>query len=149
MKRVLLPVGLPGSGKSTEVQKLVKKASQEGKLALVCSTDDFFVNAQGVYDFNPRKLTENHALNFQKFCLALADGIELVVVDNTNLRAEHRAPYIKMAKALGYKVELPIIGEFTDSAAETYAKRNLHGVPLEGIKRMANAVDLPTSEEIG
>jgi predicted kinase len=135
-------IGLPGAGKSTAVSKMVKAGEDFGLRTVVCSTDDFFMEG-GVYRFNPGKLTQNHALNFQKFALALADSVDQVIVDNTNIRAEHREPYIKLARAMGYDVVFEVVGEFTPEACETYARRNTHGVPLEGIKRMASAVQLP------
>jgi predicted kinase len=86
---------------------------------------------------------EFHARNFQKFALALADARDVVIVDNTNLREEHREPYVKLARAFGYQVEMPVVGEFTEEACKTYAARNVHGVPLEGLRRMASSVQLP------
>lgn len=142
INRVVLPVGIPGSGKSTLAQKMAGLADATGQTHVICSTDDFFVEG-GVYKFNPGKLMEYHARNFQKFALALANRTDLVIVDNTNLRAEHREPYILLAKALGYEVEMPVVGEFTEEACKEYAGRNVHGVPLEGLRRMAASVQLP------
>lgn len=142
IREVVLPIGLPGSGKSTLTQQLVSSAQAAGRSCEVCSTDDFFMK-NGVYEFNPGKLMEFHARNFQKFAMALADGKSLVVVDNTNLVAAHREPYIKLAVALGYQVHTPIVGQFTEDACVTYAGRNVHGVPLEGLRRMASSVQLP------
>jgi predicted kinase len=135
--KVLMMIGLPGSGKTTAVQKLV-----EGQEAVVCSTDDLFM-VNGKYQFDFRKLTEYHAVNFQKFAMAVASRVPLVVVDNTNILEAHRAPYVHLAKALGYEVDYQVVGEFTDEACNLYAQRNTHGVPLAGIQRMASAVQLP------
>jgi predicted kinase len=140
-RRLVMPIGLPGSGKSTLALQMARDRP-EGTRAVICSTDDFFV-VNGDYKFNPGKLGEYHARNFQKFALALADGVELVIIDNTNLREEHREPYLRLAKAMGYTVEMPVVGEFTPEACQTYAGRNVHGVPLEGLRRMAQGVQVP------
>lgn len=141
-KRCILMVGLPGSGKSTAVREIIGSNDFFGLSSVICSTDDFFM-VNGRYQFDGRKLGEYHARNFQKFALACADGVPLVIVDNTNIMKEHRTPYIKLAEALGYEVSVRVVGEFTEEACQTYAARNTHGVPLDGIRRMAAAVQLP------
>lgn len=135
-------VGVPGSGKSTVASEIAAEARDVGVTTLICSTDDFFM-VNGRYQFDPRRLAEYHARNFQKFALALADGTQLVILDNTNIREEHREPYVRLAKAMGYTVRVEVVGEFTPEACEQYARRNTHGVPLESIKRMAASVQLP------
>jgi predicted kinase len=142
-RRLILPIGLPGSGKSTFAHNLRKEiiALDNGTRVKICSTDDFFMHDEE-YRFNPQKLTENHALNYQTFALAVADGIDVIVIDNTNLRASHREIYIRLARACGYEIETPVIGEFTKEACEVYAARNVHGVPLVGIQRMASSVEV-------
>lgn len=144
VRRVYLPIGLPGSGKSTFAKKLVEETAMlgGGATSCVCSTDDCFM-VNGEYRFDGRKLGEYHGRNFQKFALALADAVDMVIVDNTNLRAEHREPYIRLARALGYEVIQPVIGDFTDDICQTYAERNVHGVPLDALRRMASTVQLP------
>lgn len=141
-RRVVFPIGLPGSGKSTMVKELSFRERSDGKRVVICSTDDFFM-VNGSYKFNPSKLTEYHARNFQKFALALADAADLVILDNTNLRAEHRETYVRLAKAMGYTVEYRVVGGFTEEECMVYAGRNVHGVPLDGIRRMASSVQLP------
>jgi NEDD4-binding protein 2 len=142
MKRVIICVGIPGSGKSTRAAEILRVAQSNNLRGVICSTDDFFM-VNGQYQFNGNKLSEYHARNFQKFALGLADGLDLVIVDNTNLVAAHREPYVKLARAMGYQVDYEVVGEFTEEAIATYAARNTHGVPLEGIRRMAKSVELP------
>ncbi len=49
--------GLPGSGKSTLVNILKRLYS---KSVVVCSADNYFLDSQGVYNFNRDKIGEAH-----------------------------------------------------------------------------------------
>ena len=42
-----------------------------------------------------------------------------------------------------YDLEYVIVGSFTDEAIECYAERNVHGVPIEAIRRMAGRFKAP------
>ncbi len=71
--------GVPGSGKSTKAKKL---AGQNG---VVFSTDDFFIkNGQYVYD--PKFIGENHEKNIKRAIEAMQKSINLIVIDNTNIK---------------------------------------------------------------
>jgi len=59
--------GIPGSGKSTTAKKL---AGETGKIH---STDNYFM-VDGVYQFNPKNLSENHEANFKAFCQDILNG---------------------------------------------------------------------------
>ena len=63
LKLVFIMRGLPGSGKSTLARQLVGGAVRGN----MHSTDTYFIDADGAYRFNPAKLAEFHAKNFQAF----------------------------------------------------------------------------------
>lgn len=139
-KLVIIPIGLPGSGKST-FTKMVKDSS--GYRVDVHSTDEFFVDKNGKYNFDPSKLGRYHKQNLENFKKSLLKRTPVIIVDNTNLRARDRNKYANEAKKAGYEVQMVVIGEFTDEAAKIYAKRNKHGVSLEKIKEMAGRANIP------
>ena len=74
MKQVFILRGLPGSGKSYYAQSLADElvAGNESDY-VVCATDDYFYNSEGVYQFDKYKLSEYHNLNLARFINALAE----------------------------------------------------------------------------
>ncbi len=139
MKHVVILRGLPGSGKTHYAHSLVDElvAGDEARYA-VLSTDDYFLTEAGEYHFDKFKLSEYHNLNLARFIRALADGIELVIVDNTNIKKWEFIAYKEAAIACGYTCKEVIVGEVKDKAMQhLYAQRNSHGVALKTIAKMA------------
>jgi tRNA uridine 5-carbamoylmethylation protein Kti12 len=147
--------GLPGSGKSTRARLLIEEAKNGGngdnrdnedktKRAIIHSTDDYFLQPDPndpdklVYCFNLQKLGSFHNKNYQAFCRSIDEGIEVVIVDNTNIKRSEFKRYRKRAEENGYRVEEIVVGEFTPEAVELYAARGLHRVPKEVIASMAS-----------
>jgi hypothetical protein len=106
-KVVYILRGLPGAGKSTRAAQLAAEAEQvasDAALAAVLtgtaaaaaasdvaaaaihSTDNYFIDADGVYRFNADLLGQNHQRNYEAFCASLAAGVGTVILDNTNLQ---------------------------------------------------------------
>lgn len=78
---------------------------------LVMSTDDFFARIDeetGVdkYDFDFKKLKENHAKNQTRCAMAMELGMTPLFVDNTNTCLWEMTPYVELAKQHGYEVEI-------------------------------------------
>lgn len=134
MKLVIMR-GVSGSGKSTKAQEIIKAF---GGKSVCCSADHYFINKQGKYVFNPKKLGAAHGQCKARAKEAMGRGVPLVVLDNTNTQRWEFQPYIDMADEYGYEVEIIRVGDFDPASLELYAKRNSHGVPLEAIKRMAS-----------
>jgi len=117
--------GLPGSGKST-------KAKSYG--GVICSADDFFI-LNGVYKFNRKLISAAHIHCSYNFTQAINRGEPLIIVDNTNTRKWEYEKYVKSAKSAGYEVVIDSLKDGGVSCEELF-KRNVHGVPLETIKKM-------------
>ena len=113
--------GLPGTGKSTYAKTLAVDAVYEA--------DQFFVR-DGEYKFDPSRLRSAHEWCRTQVLRALRDGLS-VAVANTFTQAWEMQPYLDM----GYPVDVVAMphDQFTD---EQLAERNIHGVPVEAIKRM-------------
>jgi len=128
-KRVIILRGLPGCGKST-LQK------RDYPTAVVASADQYFMVGEE-YRFNPALLGEAHGACCRTVIGALQAGESLVVVDNTAISVAEVAPYVLLAQAYGYAVEIVTLR--CDPAVA--AARNTHGVPADVIlKRIAPAM---------
>jgi NEDD4-binding protein 2 len=126
MGKVYIMRGLPGCGKTTRAKELVEKG-------VILSTDDFFMIGEQ-YHFDPLLILDAHQWNQKRFRGALELGISPIVVDNTNILHVHMDPYIDLAQQYGYDIEVVPIS--TNMSDEQLAIRNVHGVPLNVIRRM-------------
>jgi hypothetical protein len=134
---------LPGAGKSTLAQLL-----SGGNADNVCSADDF----PGMYtwsddgvliSFNGMKPHPEHGVQIraghfwcqEKARQLMSDGVNNVVIDNTNTQRKEFQPYLELAEEFGYRVTVISLfdGGCTD---EELVSRNVHGVPLRGVQAM-------------
>lgn len=125
MKHLVLMCGVPGAGKSTYCRANLTDYT-------VCSADDYFTDAAGVYNFNVEKLGAAHMACQNKF-LGLVDAGFPIVVDNTNTNLRDIRIYLDHAFRNGYTVEIVHL----DVDPEVACARGLHGVPLEATRKMA------------
>lgn len=122
--------GASGSGKSTVAETIKAMLVALGHLVEICSTDKEF-EVDGVYKFDPSKISVYHAIN-QKKCRAALEWGESVIVDNTNTQAWEAKPYVQMAQELGIPVFFfPCHGRFN----------NLHGVPADRVEAMRQRLE--------
>ncbi len=123
--------GLPGSGKNTLGENLAdwndSRLDHE-----VFAADDYFVDDDGVYRFDPSKLPEAHAQCQENVKRALrSHWAAVVVVANTFTQRWEMEPYLAMSD------EVTVIDLFDAGLTdEALAARNTHGVPVEAIRAM-------------
>lgn len=108
-----------------------------GLSTVKCSADDYFTDSEGNYNFDRDKLGKAHGHSRHVAEQAMLADIDVVIVDNTNTMQKEMNPYEKMAKRCGYQVVKHVVGNLDEESLKLYAERNVHGVPLEAIKRMA------------
>lgn len=137
VKKLIIMRGIPGSGKSTRALELCEEARAQNLLPIICSTDKFFEDDNGVYKFDPSKLRVNHQKNQSFAHMAMKEGYDVVIIDNTNIKRRDFKTYSDSAKLFNYEVEEIVIGKFDEESAKIYHGRNKHNVPLEAILRMA------------
>lgn len=122
--------GVSGSGKSTLAQSLL----DAGLVAAVYEADQYFVDGEGIYNFDPRSLGEAHSFCQRQAANDLTLGLS-VAVSNTSTTEKEVAVYQQMAEESGAK--------FVSLVVESrHGGKNQHGVPEEKLQQMRNRFSL-------
>jgi predicted kinase len=126
-KQAVVMQGVSGSGKSTYINRKLRHYE-------VVSADNFFINEDGVYQFNVRLLADAHAACMRDWLEMLYQQEPKICCDNTNLSLWEMAPYVMSANAMGYEVRvIRASGNF----------KNVHGVPEEAVAAMRRRMEAP------
>lgn len=127
MVKLILVRGLPGSGKTTFAMKKKYLLRDAGENVVTIAADDFMVDSQGAYRYNPSRLRECHSACFRFTELMLVDGFT-VIVHNTFTRVQAEMQnYINLANRL----EIPL-----EVIRMTTQYRSVHNVPADVMKTM-------------
>ncbi|OUM68938.1 hypothetical protein PIROE2DRAFT_3165 [Piromyces sp. E2] len=131
--------GLPGSGKSTLAKSLIDKHNGRG---VILSTDDFFI-VNGTYIYDASKIVEAHKFNQNRCRENCLQGITPIIIDNTNVKRKEAKVYVDMAIQYGYDVQIrePDTPWWKRRNAKELAKRSVHNIPVEKIKKMMDRWD--------
>jgi predicted kinase len=132
MKTLIILRSVSGSGKSTcaEVIKALNPSSVK-----VCCADDYFVDADGNYNFDASKLYAAHRecqINAKE---AMECGYEMVIIANTNTKPKEFKVYEQYAKANSYMVITMIL-------ENRHGGKNVHNVPEDVLTRQENALSM-------
>ena len=123
MEKILYIVrGIPGSGKSTFAKTL-------GGIHI--EADQYFVDADGNYNFDGSKIKNAHAWCLDRVKTDMAVAREKIAVSNTFTQEWEMEPYFELAKEYGYKVFSVII-------ENRHGNTNEHNVPEDKIEQMKN-----------
>jgi predicted kinase len=133
-RKLIIMVGLPGSGKTTFAKKL--------KNATICSADNYF-EKNGEYNFDINNLHAAHRACLNKANDNMLQKIPTVVIDNTNLTNKARLPYEKMAENYGYKITY-VVFQPDKKKVKKFAHRNLHGVDAAKLEVLLKKFRPPT-----
>ena len=102
--------GISGAGKSTFAKEFAKYCFDNKVDYTVVSADDFFEDYEGNYNFDASLLSNAHAECLKGFIASLqskdAEETHVVMVDNTNLTRDEALPYVAIAAAYGYEVNI-------------------------------------------
>jgi predicted kinase len=133
MQKLWILQGHSGSGKSTVAEQI---ATQEN--AIICSTDNYFLNENNEYIFDASKLEEFHQLNIKNAIDLMSEG-HSVIIDNTNIYRWNCFPYVNYARYNNIFVEfIRVEGNY----------KNNHNVPKKVVLRMKSQMETLSIESV-
>jgi predicted kinase len=138
-KQIFLIGGLPGSGKTTQAERIVENLEDVTTSFAIFEADDFFLDANGNYKFHPELIHHAHELCQKRTEQAMLESTDLIIVANTFTRKWERQPYEKLAARYGYN----LVFKWIDSGLsdEELAARNVHDVPVDVIAKMRARIE--------
>lgn len=134
IKRLIILRGCPGSFKSTYANRIKTKLHNIfGLNCIICSADDYFIK-NGVYNYDRSKAGRAHEQCYENANRAMRDGVDIVLLDNTNITRNDFKHYVKLAEWFKYAVIEKVFG--LNESVDVLFNRNIHGVPKEKIEIM-------------
>jgi len=130
---LILLRGVPGSGKTTLANIILMTPSNDK--ADVLSADDFFLNEDGEYIFDPTRLKEAHNDCQVKCSDRMRSEVARIVVANTFTQEWEMEKYFEMAERYNYRVHSIIV-------ENRHGAENIHGVPEDKVKQMKTRFDI-------
>jgi predicted kinase len=131
---LILLRGIPGSGKST-LGDVILYTPGSNNTNNVLSTDDFFIDENGNYNFDPSKLKEAHNKCQLNCAERMKLGLSKIVVANTFTQKWEMEPYFDMAERYKYRVHTIIV-------ENRHEGKNIHGVPDDKLKIMKDRFEI-------
>lgn len=131
MKKLVIIRGIPGSGKSTHANKLIKGYQTDGRITAHFEADMFFTSEDGSYHWNPKQISLAHQWCQNKVRESLRN-CDVVIVSNTSVKNRDVDVYVEIAREAGAKYEIHrMFGKY----------QNVHEVPAETVQRMLDSFE--------
>ena len=131
---LILLRGLPGSGKTT-LGEIIMQTPSSKNTNVVLSADDFFIDENGNYNFDPTKLKEAHNSCQQKCAERMRLEFSKIVVANTFTQEWEMKPYFEMAERYRYRIHSIIV-------ENRHGNKNIHDVPDDKVQIMKDRFEI-------
>ena len=130
---LILLRGLPGCGKTTLGKIILQWPSTDEPDVL--SSDDYFVDGKGNYNFDINKIKEAHNDCQVRCANKMKHECSRIVVANTFTREWEMSEYFKMAERYNYRVHTVVVENRHDG-------ENVHGVDNNKIHQMEERFEI-------
>ncbi|KAG5844675.1 hypothetical protein ANANG_G00164990 [Anguilla anguilla] len=87
-------------------------------------------------NFDESELDYAHGINIMNAKRAMRDGINPVIIDNTNIFRSEMKPYVKLGLRYGYHIRFRFLKDSWKVSVETLHRRTNGKVPLEKMIKM-------------
>ena len=131
---LILLRGVPGSGKST-LGEIIMMCPGSSRDHMVLSADDFFIDRDGNYNFDPTKLKEAHNDCLVKCAERMKNEFVKIVVANTFTQEWEMEKYYEIAKRYKYRVHSLIV-------ENRHGNENIHNVPDDKVSQMRDRFEI-------
>lgn len=139
MKKIILTVGCPGSGKSTWTREFIAK--NPGYFNI--NRDDYRQSIMGHEERDEYKYTKKKegivtCMQFDaaKGILYGGDSVKGVIISDTNLNPERRQSWEAFAKEYGWKVEYKVFDVSWTELVKRNSRRGSKAVPIDVLRSM-------------
>ena len=135
---LILARGVSGSGKSTLAKRIFELSDEVYEI----STDKWFLDDEGNYNFDPSKIAEYHQQTIE-CCNHLMGNIKVtkwkvIIVHNTFVEEWEMTPYFELAEKHGWKIHTIIV-------ENRHGGKNTHEVPEEALDRQEQKFNIKLS----
>ena len=143
--KLIIMVGIPGSGKSTFAQHYIKDANNmstvwvsrdEVRYSLISGTDEYFAKEKDVFKLFVKKINT-----------ALAEGKD-VIADATHINAQSRKKLLSSITVPDIQIEACVMeASLQECLANNEKREGMARVPKAAILRMYRQFEYPTFSE--
>jgi predicted kinase len=148
-KYVFITIGLPSSGKSTHVKKLIDSFGEDQCIRLNADMIREELTGDATCQDRNNEVFKIHHARYKEYLVSNEIKHSMIFIDNTSLTKKMRSQYWKFAKEVGVECHFHI--SYFDVSPEVCLERQKgreRKVPEDVIRRMYTQIQRPDAEEL-